>query len=192
MEVKIPFLDINYSVHQLCSTDDLSDFSCGDDKLDKFFHEEVCLCMKYKYVTAYCVKDQNELIIALFTLALDAVVLSTEEEKEDFISDSSTIINEEYIDTFEKQSAFPAINIGHLAVRQDLQSGGIGTFIINFVTNTFIEYKISGCQFITVDSLNNPRTNKFYDKNGFIYQTNSDMYKPTRRMYLPLRIYEDL
>lgn len=130
--------------------------------------------------------------IALFTLAHDAVILSTEEEKEDFISDSSAIISEEYIDTFEKQSAFPAVNIGHLAVRQELQSGGIGTFIINFVTNTFIEYKISGCQFITVDSLNNSRTNKFYDKNGFIYQTNSDRFKSTRRMYLPLRIYDDL
>ncbi|WP_455623519.1 GNAT family N-acetyltransferase [Parabacteroides sp.] len=191
MAVKIPSSDINYSVHLLSAKDDLSKFSCGDKELDKFFHEEVLLCMKYKYVTAYCVKNQNGSIISLFTLAHDTVILFSEEEKEEFISDSSTSINEEYINTFEKQSAFPAVNIGHLAVRKELQSGGIGTFVINFVTNTFVDYKISGCQFITVDSINNSRTNRFYEKNGFIYQTNNDMYKPTRRMYLPLKIYQD-
>lgn len=190
MEVKTLSSDINYSVHFLSEKDDLSEFSCGNKELDKFFHEEVFICMKYKYVTAYCVKDQNGLIISLFTLAHDAVILSSEEEKEDFISESSRSISEEYIDTFEKQSAFPAINIGHLAVRKELQSEGIGTFVINFVTNTFVDYKISGCQFITVDSINNPRTNKFYVKNGFINQTNNDTCKPTRRMYLPLRIYQ--
>lgn len=53
-----------------------------------------------------------------------------------------------------------------------------------------IDYNISGCQFITVDSLNNPRTNKFYLKYGFINQTNTDINKTTRRMYFPLKIYD--
>ena len=72
MEVKTLSSDINYSVHFLSEKDDLSEFSCGKKELDKFFHEEVFICMKYKYVTAYCVKDQNGLIISLFTLAHDA------------------------------------------------------------------------------------------------------------------------
>lgn len=89
-----------------------------------------------------------------------------------------------------KQSSFPAINIGHLAVLKEKQGKNIGKNIIDFIISTFIDYNISGCQFITVDSLNNPRTNKFYLKYGFINQTNTDINKTTRRMYFPLKIYD--
>ena len=88
------------------------------------------------------------------------------------------IIDDEYAETFERQTSFPAVNIGHLGVRADYQSKGIGRQIIDFVLYTFSHYDISGCQFITVDSLNNPRTNKFYLNNGFVNQTNSDMNIP--------------
>ena len=70
------------------------------------------------------------------------------------------------------------------------QGKNIGKNIIDFIISTFIDYNISGCQFITVDSLNNPRTNKFYLKYGFINQTNTDINKTTRRMYFPLKIYD--
>lgn len=40
-----------------------------------------------------------------------------------------------------------------------------------------------------MDSLNNPRTNKFYMRNGFQLQTNSDTLMPTRWMYLPINLY---
>lgn len=87
------------------------------------------------------------------------------------------------------QTSFPAVNIGHLGVRKDMQSKKIGEKILDFILHTFISYDVSGCQFITVDSLNNPRTNKFYCNYGFFYQTNTDMYKPTRRMYLHIELY---
>ena len=48
---------------------------------------------------------------------------------------------------------------------------------------------MSGCQFITVDSLNNPRTNKFYLRNGFINQTNNDIPDLTRRMYQLIQLF---
>lgn len=190
MEERTQFSDTDFTINHLSNLDDLSLFSCGCEELDLFFHKEVNLCVKYKYVSTYVVRNKENDILALFTLAHDSVVFQSPEDKNDFIEDSCCIIDEEYIETFVRQSAFPAINIGHLAVRSDMQSRGIGTFVLNFVIGTFIEYKISGCQFITVDSLNNPETNKFYCKNGFVNQTNSDCFAPTRRMYLPLRIYE--
>ena len=83
-----------------------------------------------------------------------------------------------------------------------MQGQGIGTFIINFIMDTFLNYKVARCQFITVDSLNNPKTNLitvnaspyavgFYEKNGFIYQTVLDMSSSTRRMYIPLKLYQE-
>lgn len=111
------------------------------------------------------------------------------EDKADFIEEAANKMPEEYRSIFEKQTSFPAVNIGHLGVRKDMQSRGIGKQI--FILSTFIAYKGLGCQFITVGSLNNRRTNKFYASNGFTNQTNMDITKSTRRMYLPIELYRD-
>ena len=113
------------------------------------------------------------------------------EDKADFIEEAATKMPEEYRSIFEKQTSFPAVNIGHLGVRKDMQSRGIGKQILDFILSTFIAYKGLGCQFITVDSLNNRRTNKFYASNGFSNQTNMDIKGSTRRMYLPIELYRD-
>ena len=64
---------------------------------------------------------------------------------------------------------------------------GIGCIIVEFVRASFSMIRVSGCQFITVDALNNYRTINFYtDKLGFEFQTLSDMGNHTRRMYLDI------
>lgn len=55
--------------------------------------------------------------------------------------------------------------------------------IVDMVVKTFEKYRQAGCQFVTVDALNNPRTVSFYRNNLFNFQTNRDMYSATRRMY---------
>lgn len=182
----------NIKISPLSEETDLSSFSCGNKELDSFFKEEISLCQKYKYVSAYCVTDirSNE-IIALFTLSSDSVIINSEEDLSDFMETSASEMDDEYQETFGKQTSFPAINIGHLAVSKDKQRMGIGQFIIDYIIAISLNFKMMGCQFITVDSLNNPRTNKFYLDSGFFYQTNHDMYSPTRRMYLPLLKYKE-
>lgn len=192
MEEKIQFSDIEISIEKLTEEDsrELSSFYCGNDKLDRFFHDEILICSKYHYLSSYCARNiADREMVAVFTLANDAVMLGNSEDKDDFIEQSSDKIQEEYKAIFQMQTSFPAVNIGHLGVRKDMQSKKIGEKILDFILHTFISYDVSGCQFITVDSLNNPRTNKFYCNYGFFYQTNTDMYKPTRRMYLPIELY---
>ena len=46
--------------------------------------------------------------------------------------------------------------------------------IIEFVAGTFAQYKQAGCQFVTVDALNNEGAIRFYLKNLFNFQTNRD------------------
>lgn len=192
MEEEIQFSEIEISIEKLKEEDskELSSFSCGVNELDSFFHNEILICSKYHYFSSYCARNivDNE-IVAVFTLANDAVMLDNSEDRDDFIEQSSYSIQEEYKAIFQMQTSFPAVNIGHLGVRRDMQSKRIGEKILDFILNTFIYYDVSGCQFITVDSLNNSRTNKFYSKNGFSFQTNTDMCKPTRRMYLPIELY---
>ena len=102
------------------------------------------------------------------------------------MEDMISLIEEEYRPIFQQQSSFPAVNIGHLAVRKDLQSKGIGQFVITYIMGLLTTYRLTGVQFLTVDSLNNPRTNKFYLNNDFCNQSNKDINSETRRMYLPL------
>lgn len=191
MEEKTPFSAIEFNILPLADEDKaaIQAFSCGCQELDDFFHHEVFLCARYGYVAAFCAKNNKGEIIALFTLANDAIVLSSTYEKQDFVEEVTEWVNDAYQTIFEKQSSFPAINIGHLAVRTDYQCKHIGKDILDFVEATFSSYRAAGCQFITVDSLNNPRTNKFYMSNGFQLQTNSDAHLPTRRMYLPINLY---
>lgn len=189
MEEKTQYSEIEITIHRLQEEDseELSSFSCGCEELDSFFHEEVFLCSKYRYITAYCAKELGtDRIVAVFTLANDAVVLDSSDDKEDLVLESIDGIPEEYLGTFKQQTSFPAINIGHLGVLDKMQGRHIGQQIIDFIIGTLVSYDAAGCQYITVDSLNNAKTNHFYMSNGFVCQTMNDMYRPTRRMFLSI------
>lgn len=184
MAVKTPFSasDIDFSPLSESDYESLSSFSCGDKELDDVFHNEIRLCAKYHYLTPYkCTLVSTNEIVGLFTLANDVLALEYEDQV-DFPN-----MAEEYADTFIKQSTYPAVNIGHLAIRSDMQSRGIGKLIVEFVAATFSNLRVAGCQFLTVDALNNPRTISFYyDKLKMEFQTVSDAGKHTRRMYLDI------
>lgn len=188
MEEKIQSSDINFLIDRLSESDRLllSSFDCGVEALNEFCRRDVFSCAKYRYVSAYCAyipTDSSKVIIAVFTLSNDVISL-TYNDKEDFID--SVIIDSEYQDTFNNQAFFPAVNIAHLAVDKRYQSHNVGSEIVDFIIATFRNYQTTGCQFITVDSLNNPKTNKFYMKKGFCNLTDSDMNKETRRMFLQI------
>ena len=85
MEERTLFSDIDFSINLLSDHDDLSPFSCDCKELDFFFHKEVNLCVKYKYVSTYSVKNKENDILALFTLAHDSVVFQSLEDKNDFV-----------------------------------------------------------------------------------------------------------
>lgn len=160
----------------------LSNFSCGVDKIDHFFREEAIICSKYKSLIPYkCVLKDSGQLVGAFTLANDLLYLDYEDKYEFPIEDDL------YRDVFNQQTSYPAVNIGHLAVQSEYQSKGIGECIVSFVQITFTLYRQSGCQFITVDALNNPRALHFYEyKVNFDFCSLNDIGKPTRRMYLDI------
>lgn len=140
-------------------------------------------CVSHHYLSAYCAYTDADGIIAVFTLMNDALMITGMTDKNDFIEDLRFFIESNIIDFFKIQTSYPAINIGHLGVAQNFQEKGIGSDILDFVAETYANFPQAGCQFITVDSLNNNRTNNFYCKNGFLFQTNKDAASPTRRMF---------
>lgn len=181
---KIPFSvdDIAISLMSPDNMPDLSGFSCGEESLDDFFHHEVMTCILHKYMAAYALHVKGELV-GVFTLMNDALMIVGSDEKEDFIDDLQYEVDESDVEFFSRQTSYPAINIGHLGISTKWQGHDIGSIIITYVAETFDSYDRAGCQFLTVDALNNPRTLKFYVKNRFSFQTSRDQYKSTRRMY---------
>lgn len=163
--------------------ENMSAFSCGVKELDDFFQHEVRECVDNRYLSAYCVFTTSNEIIAAFTLMNDALMIGNGDEKQYFFDDLQLEAESDTVDFFKRQSSYPAINIGHLGTSITSQSKGIGKWVIAFVATTFYQYRQAGCQFITVDALNNSRTIKFYQANGFSFQTHRDLYSATRRMY---------
>jgi tRNA(Met) C34 N-acetyltransferase TmcA len=80
-------------------------------------------------------------------------------------------------------SMFPAAKIGRFAVDREFQRSGYGTEILNLIVMSFLSNNKTGCQFITVDALNNADTLRFYEKNDFSFVTLTDFNKPSRQMY---------
>lgn len=192
MEEKTQSLNIDFSIQFLseCDSSRLSSFSCGCNKLDHFFQNDIFLCSENKYISAYCAKDKGNDILAVFSLAHDVVNLSRGDDKDDFIQENLSQIDTGYSNIFKEQILFPAVNITYLGVSEKFQDKKIGTDILDYIVQTFTKYKIAGCQFITVDALNNSQTNHFYSKYGFFNLTNGDSTSQTRRMYLPLFLFD--
>lgn len=163
--------------------ENMSAFSCGVRELDDFFHYEVKECVRRRYLSAYSVFINSGEIVAAFTLMNDALMIGSQVEKEDFIDDLKLETKEDIVDFLNRQTSYPAINIGHLGTLTEYQGRGIGSMIIDLVADTYTKHRQAGCQFITVDALNNSQTTKFYCKNSFSFQTNRDSVSPTRRMY---------
>lgn len=188
MAARIQSSGIDIRIERLVEADacQVSAFTCGNQELDHFFHNELFLCADNHYLSIYCAKSLGGELLAIFTLANDSIVLTDYEDKDDFIIDASCRINESYVDIFNKQSMFPAVNIGHLGVSEPFQNHGIGSQIIDFVADTFREYDLSGCQFITVDALNTNAVKRFYTKRYFVRLASSDEGNPTVRMYFTL------
>lgn len=180
-------MDIDSQIQIRLMTDadyeNMSAFSCGVKELDDFFHLEVKECVQRRYLSAYIAFIESGEIVAAFTLMNDALMIGCQTEKDDFIEDLKLEANEDITAFLNRQSSYPAINIGHLGTLVKYQSNGIGTSIIDLVVDTYAKYRLSGCQFITVDALNNERTTRFYCKNSFGFQTSRDTISPTRRMY---------
>jgi GNAT superfamily N-acetyltransferase len=185
---KTRFLDTNFQINKIrlmtdADYENMSAFSCGVKELDDFFHFEVKECVEHHYLSAYCATNDTGEIIAAFTLMNDALMIESNSEKNDFIDDLKIETNEDVVDFLNRQTSYPAINIGHLGTVKEYQSHGIGSSIVDLVADTYSKHRLSGCQFITVDALNNDKSLKFYHKNAFSFQTNRDMNSPTRRMY---------
>ncbi len=153
------------AVYQVDESTDLSSFTCGDEDLDEFFHEEAYLYSQQLLGKSYYFVTLEEIpqIVCIFTLANDSV-------KAALIPNASRNRIQRKIPNSKRTRSYPAVLIGRLGVSVNFQGKnyGIGSQVIDYITSWFIHpNNKTGCRFIVVDAYNELNVLHFYEKNGF-------------------------
>lgn len=117
--------------------------------------------------------------LAFFSVSNDAV-------KRELLTGSAFKRITRRVDRGKRYATLPAVKIGRLAVDRAAQANGIGTDILDFIKYWFTDANKTGCRFVIVDAYNNPKTIKFYLKNGFSFLLESDKSEKTRLMFFDL------
>lgn len=151
-------LPYNRTVREQCSF-----FSCGDDDLDDFFHNDAEQYATELMGKTYCwvTEQKPHCIVALFTLANDSI-------KTLHLDNSTRNRLNRPIDNYKRGRSYPATLIERIGVNQEFQGMNIGSQLIQFIKDWFRhEDNKTGCRFLVVDAYNNPRTLHFYRRNEF-------------------------
>lgn len=168
------------------------DFTCGDSDLDEFFQNDAFLQSMELLCKNYCfVSDDNpKEIVCAFTLANDSIKKIPGSRKKKV---------EGAIPREKHYASYPAVMIGRLGVSQKMQAHHLGTEVLDFIKAWLVDpLNKTGCRFLLVDSYNQPKNFRFYERNGFhfLFSTEeqekefrdmkSDRKLSTRLMYFDL------
>ena len=123
------------------------EFDCGDEELNEFLLEDYIKNLESKICIIYLCK-YKEKIVGFFSLSADSIKINEKIEPD--------------------YTYYPAIKIGRLGIQKDYHSKKIGTWIIRWITgfSRNLQNEI-GIRFISVDSYNQEKQLKFYEKNSF-------------------------
>lgn len=173
-----------------------SNFSCKHDKdIEQFFKTE------FEYYDQQLLGKSYGFVKTKPTLELGAAftVSNSMLPVVNFPKNIKNRINRQ-ISTPKRNSQYPAVLIGQLAVFDDFSGMHIGDEVLSFIKGWFIEpLNKTGCRYVVVDAVNNDKVIDFYQRNGFkfifdkiedeIEYMKLDMeleYKRTRLMYFDL------
>lgn len=142
-------------------------FSCGNDDLDDFFHNDASKYAEELLGKTYCwvTDDEPRTIVAMFTLSNDSIktrsLLSKEKNK-----------LQRKISNAKRGRSYPATLVGRLGVNIEFQGGDVhvGTQVMDFLKMWFRhDDNKTGCRFLVVDAYNTEKTIGYYLKNGFVF-----------------------
>lgn len=170
--MKESFLDSNCEFRRM--TESLvarcQSYSVSKDKhIDKFFREEF---PDYEYQLlgkTYCfITRKDHQIVAAFSVANSSVRV------DDMPRSKRNKLNRKI--PFSKQrSQYPAVLVAQLAVFDGFGGKGIGREVLDLIKAWFIDpLNKTGCRYMIVDAVNNPKVLQFYQDNGFDFIFSSD------------------
>ncbi len=129
-------------------------FDCGIADLNEFLSTDALGYLDGRLAVTYLLEYEDELK-AFFCLS-NADIKVNEEDMKEFDKLGKHLAN------------YPAMMIGRLGVKKGEQGRGFGSVIIEHVLGRAVLHANEvGCRYLAVDSLNEERNIRFYEKNGF-------------------------
>jgi GNAT superfamily N-acetyltransferase len=131
--------------------------------LDDFFLNDADNYNRQLLGKSYCyrLKDDLSVIVCAFTLAYSAVDVRR-------LPNSRRKKVIENIPHEKTLSSYPAVLVCRLGVNVTCKNKGIGTELMKFIKQWFIDSDTKGgCRYLTVDAYNNDVTRQYYTANGF-------------------------
>ena len=144
-------------LEQICLSEEISDFDCGDDDLNEYFFKDSAAYRKELLSQSYQVfRVGSDLRYPLAYI--------------DFCNDA---IRREYLGGAKRKihhlkrgfRNYPAVKITRIGVRKSFQGMGLGSLILDAVKLFFLQNMKAGCRFLTLDAY--PSRVGFYRKNRF-------------------------
>jgi GNAT superfamily N-acetyltransferase len=160
----------------------IKNFDCGDSDLNEFFYQDALNYTEQLLAVTYVVETKFK-TIGFFSVANDKIQ----------ISENKSIWNRlnRNIQNVKRRQAYPAVKLGRLGIDKEWQSQNVGTELLGYIKEFFLQNNKTGCRFITVDAYNNPVTTGFYQKNGFVFFLTQDVWEKTRLMFYDLMLYKN-
>lgn len=138
-------------------------FSCGNADLDDFFRNDATRYAHFLMGKTYCFRlnsDPSKMVCAL-TVSNDSIrIYDLPRSRRDYMK---SLTHHE-----KPLRRYPGVLIGRLGVNSEFAGKGIGSEALDFVKGWFFSSSNkTGCRFVIVDAVNEPRVIDFYQKNGF-------------------------
>lgn len=153
-------------------------FTCENDSdMDEFFRKDALDYTKFRMGKSYCFRliENPKEIVACFTVSNDSIRLF------DLGSSKKNKMWKEISNREKRLSRYPGILIGRLAVSSKYTRKGIGTDVVRFIKEWFVEENNkSGCRLAIVDAKNKPNVLKFYQEKchfKFLFKTEQDEFE---------------
>lgn len=153
-------------------------FDCGDSDLNDFLLNDAILYSAQLLAVTYLLETDQE-TVAFFSMLNDKISIED--------ADSKTKWRKYFRDIMpngKRFKSYPAVKLGRLAVNNNFKGQGIGTVIIDYLKELFVNNNRTGCKYLTIDAYK--QSLFFYERNGFNYLTEQDKDSDTRLMYFDL------
>ncbi len=170
---------------RLEAVEDRPAFTCGDDDLDDFFHNDSKNYAQELLAVTY-VAYAGDKPIAFFSVSNDSI-----RKEETGVSKSAIKRLFQRISHPKRFINIPSVKIARFAVCDGKKSKGIGTSVMDFIKFWFKVGNKTGCRFIVVDAYNNEKALNFYKNNGFDFLGSEPAKDHTRFMYFDLMTFDE-
>ena len=140
-------------------------FSCGNEDLDGFFHNDAVSYADNLFGKSYCyyLEESKADIVCAFTVSNASIFTK-------YLPNARKKKVGKHVPHIKQDLIYPAVLIGRLGINVDFRHQGIGSELLDFIKSWFVdEENKTGCRFIVVDAYNKSNILHFYEKNGFKY-----------------------